>query len=45
MVATEVRLGNFQDDVVERNTTGVEMYPVPAFLNLVINRLSIAEAL
>jgi len=45
MATTEVRLGNSQDDVVEGNTTGVEIYPIPAFINLAINRLSIAKAL
>jgi len=45
MATTEVRLRNLQDDVVERNATGVETYPIPAFINLAINRLSIAKAL
>jgi len=45
MATTEVRLSNLQDDVVEWNTTGVEMYPISAFINLAINRLPIAAAL
>jgi hypothetical protein len=45
MATTEVRLGNLQDDVVEWNTTGVEMYSISAFINLAINRLLIAGAL
>lgn len=45
MATTEVRVGNSQDDIVERNTTGAEIYPIPAFINLAINRLSIAKTL
>jgi hypothetical protein len=44
MATTVFRLGNSQDKVVEWNTTGVEMYPIPAFINLFINRLSNEEA-
>jgi hypothetical protein len=44
MATTEVLLGNLQDDVVEWNTTEIEMYPISAFINLAINRLPIAGA-
>jgi hypothetical protein len=43
MATTEVRLCNSQDDVVEGNTRGVEMYPIPTSINLAINRLYIAK--